>query len=208
MVFLFGIVFSFKAAQATRIDDLGGNQFLIRAPRRLVPMALLVASGTVFGACPLPVEPGCSPDQHGPDGRPFLSLALLRVHSSVATVYVDPEGRAAFAPASTAWALRTGRVCRTIAADDLLELEAAWERAGPAPRRTRQVRSDRPALLITYTSNAPPREFVVRPDASGARAELEGAVELTLSVLESTFGERFVRELRAAGLETLRPKTR
>jgi hypothetical protein len=159
----------------------------------------------VLGGCHLPFEPGCGLDAHGPDDRAFLQLALLREHSHIASVAIDPEGRSDFVPAATAWMLRTGRVCKTLAAGDLLDLQTAWERAGPSPWRRGSRPPDRPALLITYSLGAAPREFVVRSGASDTTAAIEHAVELTLAVLARTYGERFVQEIRAAGLESLRP---
>lgn len=163
---------------------------------------LCCLSMSTLGVCALPVAPGCQPGESLPQGDELLGVALVadRLASSV---LIDRDGRSMFSPDFTVWMLSTPGVCRTISEDDLLALQSAWDRVDPDllggdPRETRK-----PFLRIVYVADGAPRKLSVSPDGVGAKPDLERAVALTLALLHRTYGDRFLRELRAAGLEAL-----
>jgi hypothetical protein len=163
---------------------------------------LCCLSMSTLGVCALPIAPGCHPGESLPQGDQLLGVVLVadRLASSV---LIDRDGRSMFSPGFTVWMLSTPGACRTIPEDDLFALQSAWESVDPDlfggdPRETRK-----PFLRIVYVADGAPRKLSVSPDGVGTTPDLERAVALTLAVLHRTYGDRFLRELRSAGLEGL-----
>ena len=163
---------------------------------------VLVAAGAV--GCALPMRPGCTPGASLPSSdEPFLKLATVEPVLS-SSVFVDRTGRSYFSPDHTAWMLSTVAVCRTIAAEDLQLIKKAWEEVAHASGNTREEIPDRPYMFLNhYTDDGRRVQFHVKPRGAGERPQLESALRLTMRVLEDTYGDRFVREIRAAGLQDL-----
>lgn len=167
-------------------------------------LVFAAAVGLSIAGCPLPITPGCGADQHLPSLDSLWSIALVRSHPAIANFRIDAAGRSDFVPAHTAWMLRTGRVCRSIPEKELQNLKSAWAQVGFASAPMTDRGPDRPFLWITYSPGGTRREFRIEPGEVDTPPPLQRAVSLTLDVLQQTYGERFSRELDAAGLASLR----
>lgn len=187
---------------------------------RLLALLLLTLLVTGAAGCALPIMPGCSPGDSLPGDDAFLVVSTLATDLA-SSVFIDRTGRSRFSPDYTAWMLSTVAVCRAIPAEDLLALEKAWKQAArdhpgdpgcgnpewpysSTSRVPRRGRDPGECLGVTYHVDDKQRVvFSVKPGEAGQRPGLENAVGLTLAVLERIYGDRFVRELRAAGLQDL-----
>ena len=170
--------------------------------------ARLVLAGAVTG-CFLPMSPGCTPEESLPRGdAPFLYVGL-RSDRGLASVGIDRTGRSQFRGEYTVWMLATPGSCRTLPEDDVRRLEETWRRLSETSPPVAERLPERPFLRVSYyparsaPNLSPDCTFDLRPGSTDQSAELEEAAKLTLSILTRTFGDRFVQEIRAAGLEAL-----
>jgi hypothetical protein len=165
---------------------------------------LFLSAGTL-GVCALPTAPGCRPGESLPQGEELLGVALV-AEGLTSSIQIDRDGRSMFHPDFTVWMLSTPGACRTLPEDDVAALDAAWRAVGHAPR-TRQAREpEKPFLLVIYLGAGEERKFFVRPEdgfLGPERPTIRTATALTLKTLHRTYGDRFLRELHAAGLESL-----
>jgi hypothetical protein len=105
--------------------------------------------------------------------------------------------------------LSTPGSCQTIPAEDLSLLDEAWRRVAEDPHRAGSRMPERPDLRVAYWTEGgdhdltPDFTFFIQPGGSDQSDELEQAAAATLEILWRAYGDRFLRELRAAGLEDL-----
>lgn len=173
------------------------------SPIRLVRLVVLacVAVGTLAG-CAL-VKPGCSPGDSLPrQGDVFLAL-VLAADQRGGTILIDRAGRSHFGPEHTLSFWRTPAVCRTLSAEDLAILDEAWSDPALSSGAPASTQRARPLLVVAYYTADVRRDFFIKPTSLGESPTLENAVAVTLSVVGRTYGDRFYRELRAAGLQDL-----
>jgi hypothetical protein len=168
----------------------------------------ILAAGALAG-CHLPVSPGCSPEGSLPRNEiPFLHVGLAG-DRPVAAVSLDQAGRSRFQGSSTVWMLSTPGSCQTLPAEDLALLEETWRSVAKDSSRAGSKLPERPHLRVAYWTESgdhdltPDFTFFIQPGGSDQSAELEQAAAATLEVLMRAYGDRFLRELHAAGLENL-----
>jgi hypothetical protein len=105
--------------------------------------------------------------------------------------------------------LSTPGSCETIPAEDLSLLEETWRRVASDSHRAGSKLPERPHLRVAYWTESndhdltPDLTFFIQPGGSDQSAELEQAAAATLEVFMRAYGDRFLRELHAAGLENL-----
>jgi hypothetical protein len=106
--------------------------------------------------------------------------------------------------------LSTPGSCETIPAEDLSLLEETWRKVASDSHRAGSKPPERPYLRVAYWTKGSDHDlssdftFFIKPGGSDQSAELEQAATTTLEVLTRAYGDRFLRELHAAGLEDLR----
>ncbi len=168
-----------------------------------VPAWSLLASVVV--GCFLPVTPGCTLEDSLPGDDGFLTVQLVgrRVASSV---YIDQAGKSRFHPDATVWLLSTPGLCRTVPLQDFSRMKESWNTLQALPGERPGERPERPFLAILWIEGDRTRSFFLKPGDLHRSNQLEKTLDLTLRVVEETYGNRFVRELRAAGLESLLPE--
>jgi hypothetical protein len=179
---------------------------------RLKPVGRLtlgvLAAGALAG-CHLPVFPGCGPEENLPRNEiPFLYVGLAG-DRPVAAVSLDQAGHSQFQGSYTVWMLSTPGSCQTIPTEDLTLLEERWQRVVEESHRTSSKLPERPYLRVAYWTEegdhhlSPDFTFFIKPGRLDQSDELEQATAVTLEVLTRAYGDRFLRELHAAGLESL-----
>lgn len=180
----------------------------LRHPRSIRLHALALAGIlplAALGVCALPVAPGCSPGASLPQGEELLGAVMVG-ENLTASVQVDRDGRSMFHPDFTVWMLRAPAVCRTLPRKDLTVLVDLWDGLPSADRCRCPRGPQRPCLRIVHVEGEKARIFAARPDGAGEAGsppELRHAVARTLDILHRTYGDRLLRELRAAGLDGL-----
>lgn len=176
------------------------------SPIRLVPLLLLVcAAAGAFTGCAL-VMPGCDPGDSLPQkAETFLHLALA-ADDRASTVTIDRTGRTQFIPGHTTSSLslwRNPAFCRTISDRDLFILEQEWSKLSGSSGDPWAQRPEQPLLMVEHLADGEQTIFFIKSTKAGERPALETAAAVTLSVVGRTYGNRFLRELRAAGLQDL-----
>jgi len=156
-----------------------------------VPLAL--------GVCALPFSPGCSPGESLPRQEELFLTLVLDGRNAESSVSLDRSGRSLFNPDYTEWMLSAPSVCRTIPVDDLRQIENALTSLADDPGDGWAMRPEPPVLLFGFSPDGERRVFFVRPHAL-LPPEREHALRIVLTVMEQTYGDRFVRELHGAGL--------
>lgn len=107
-----------------------------------------------------------------------------------------------FSAAYTEWALSPARFCETVPTEGVERIEALWSTRSEGMDYGEWYTPGRePFLWVTYYGEGGKRDFFVTADESGTR--LAEAAAITLRVFVDTYGERFERELRGAGLGSL-----
>jgi hypothetical protein len=160
-----------------------------------------------FTGCYIPVSPGCNPEESLPRNDAVFLYVGLRSDRGVASVGIDRTGRSQFRGRYTVWMLTTPGSCRTLPEDDVRLLEETWRRLSETSRPSRAKLPEGPFLRVAYfpaggePDLSPERTFDLQPGRTNQPAELEEAARLTLSILARTYGDRFLQEIRAAGLE-------
>lgn len=158
-----------------------------------------------LGACALPVSPGCSAEDSLPeDSQMFLVLLLATEGTQGASFAIDRDGRSQLLGGHTAWLLTPIRTCRTVPSEDVLRLQEAWRLAIAGPGENAKRRPSHPFVALSYHDPAGVREQVyVKPDRADQSSTLEHAVALTARILQQVYGDRILREFRAANLAEL-----
>jgi hypothetical protein len=163
-------------------------------------LGFLFLAPLALGVCALPVSPGCSPDESMPRQEDLFLTVVLHARYVESSVSIDRSGRSRFNPDYTEWMLSTPSVCRTLPDEDLREIESAFSTLADDPGDMWSEEPDLPVLIIGYGPNSDRRKvFFVKPNGQQP-PEREQAVRSVLAALHRTYGDRFVRELREAGL--------
>ena len=158
-----------------------------------------------------------------PEAGPFLSVWIVgeaelsfwqrepggpRTMRWTTSVMVDRAGRAHLLPADTENLFSSGWACKRIPPEDVRKLEQVW--APLSPRR--QAHPEPAYFMIEYrppnlpaAAREPAPTFFIPKEGFERSSDLGRALEATLEILESAYGRRYVRELRAAGLDDLLP---
>ena len=184
-----------------------------KSPAHVLALMLQIGRFVLFialGGCYyIPVSPGCSPEKDLPESEDLFLHVGLAGDRGGATVGIDRAGRSQFWARSTVWMLSTPGSCKSIPENDVRLLEETWRRLSEGPRsvcsQTPQPPFVRIAVFggVTKPDLPPDRVFCLKPDSQFEEGTVEEAAALTLSVLVRTYGDRFLREIQAAGLEPL-----
>ncbi len=130
-----------------------------------------------------------------------VGIAATNVASSLS---IDRSGRSIFNADYTVWMLSPPAFCRALPDDELDEIEYALAPLLDEPCQDCSQPPAMPYLVLIYTTNNRERSFfydTVRKQSP----ERERALEVILAALHRTYGSRFARELRGAGLLSLLP---
>lgn len=161
---------------------------------------LLLLAQLLLGGCVPPVMPGCSPDESLPlEEDHFLTVMLEDGDTGGGSVSIDRTGRSFFVPDYTVGLFTTPALCRTLSAEDLQEIRNALSSLENDPGDPWPKKLDSPALALGYTENGVFRGYFVKPRSDQDPARREAARRI-LAALSHIYGNRFVRELRGAGL--------
>ena len=188
---------------------------------RLLPLAATLAPAMfacVFCGCFSPVFPGCGPHrENAPDGESALITVYIGSETQGVSrgsfVSVDQSGRSELVGDHTVWLFSFPVVCKTVAQRDVLRIRDAWESVARDGSVTARGKAEaRPYLAISFspgetsaTEGGDAVSYVVRPNHLETGSDFENALSLTLDVLIDLYGDRLVREIRYAGLESLLP---
>lgn len=143
-------------------------------------------------------RPGCNEAMPDPDQLLVAIHANLKGGSGYPMIHLDRTGRSYFSPMYTRWGFSSPAECRVIG--DLAAVATAWSDVSEPTDRMRQE-PKRPYLLVFMPDQ---RQFVIQPSEIGKRPDLDKAVAATLNAFAHVYGNRFVREIRALGMQGLR----
>jgi len=170
--------------------------------------ASVVLAGALTG-CHVPVSPGCTAEENLPTNEVLFLYVGIVTDRGVASVGIDRTGRSQFRGEHTVWMLATPGSCRPIPEEDIRLLEETWEGLSEQRLPSHSKLLDRPFLRIAFATEAEPHDlspdsaFFLKPGSTDHTPELEEAARLTLSILARVYGDRFLREIQAAGLGAL-----
>ena len=169
--------------------------------KRATCAALGLLAAIALTHCAAFTRPGCSDAMPDP-GQLLVAFqaAPKRGGDGYRVLHLDRTGRSYFSPSYTRWWFTSPAECRVITPSDFAVAAEAWSAIAEPGDVVRQ-QPEGPYLLVFMPDK---RTFLVRPAEAGKRPELDKAVAVTLNAFAQVYGERFVREIRALGLQDLR----
>ena len=148
--------------------------------------------------CAAFTRPGCSEAMPDPDQLLVAFHANPKGGGGYPMIHLDRTGRSYFSPMYTRWGFSSPAECRVIG--DFASVATAWSDVSDSSDRVRQEPKE--PYLMVYMPDG--RRFLVRRSEIGKRPDLDKAVAATLNAFALTYGNRFVREIRALRLQDLR----
>lgn len=176
-------------------------RFQARAGPRVLGVLLWIP--LALGMCYLPVSPGCNPGESLPrDENLVVIFGVATEQGGGASFALAATGRSQFRARYTLWTFSTVGSCRQIPEATARRLRGLWRSVGESADKTPPARPSQPFLWIRYLEGDATRLLFVKPGGDSS-SDLAHAAALTLRVFQETYGDRVLRELRAAGLEEL-----
>lgn len=169
--------------------------------------ALLLPVLLTLQGCFLPRYPGCGADfENRPSGDDMVvSLVLAskeQGYNQAAGLSVDAEGHSEFVAEYTVWALSPPVLCNEIPQGEVEQIATAWDQVDAVPLEAWGERPT-PYLAVAFRPGGDEERYVVMPASEEENPALLEAARLTVGVFVEAYGDRLVRELRYAGLESL-----